>query len=401
MYNSVLYFHSDVQLRAVRKSADYSEAYLNKTDTSRIKTAADLNNLSNLIYGEPAGGSATISLVKREFYRASQGTEYDPITKTTYHRYTTKTRDTTIKTYKEVFKNGIIRLEHYEVSGFEGYYFYTVEYYNAKNNTTFSVSINAVKSASARGNDFPISWYNYNLGRNDSAYSVGEHVIISYQYDKQPVTGRVLFTVYGSKGLVQKVVNDGKISFTFTEDMVLFCRVYAVTLDAGEYRVQSITPTYDYASDNTLNIEILPDKNIYKPGERATVIIKVSDKNRQPVSGTVLLSVVDEACFALGREQYLSPVEDYFSPTINGNFYTPYYYSVSSSYEYFYQSSSPIVTVWVDIRLNIFNVAGLSGGIGQRPVPWTRPQRRKWRIMPRNPRSISARSFWITRYSTR
>lgn len=364
MYNSVLYFHSDVQLRAVRKSADYSEAYLNKTDTSRIKTAADLNNLSNLIYGEPAGGSATISLVKREFYRASQGTEYDPITKTTYHRYTTKTRDTTIKTYKEDFKNGIIRLEHYEVSGFEGYYFYTVEYYNAKNNTTFSVSINAVKSASARGNDFPISWYNYNLGRNDSAYSVGEHVIISYQYDKQPVTGRVLFTVYDSKGLVQKrIVNEGKIAFTFTEDMVLFCRVYAVTLDAGEYRVQSITPTYDYASDNTLNIEILPDKNIYKPGERATVIIKVSDKNRQPVSGTVLLSVVDEACFALGREQYLSPVEDYFSPTINGNFYTPYYYSVISSYEYFYQSSSPIVTVWVDSRLNIFNEAGLSGGI--------------------------------------
>ena len=112
-----------------------------------------------------------------------------------------------------------------------------------------------------------------------------------------------------------------------------------------------------------MNIEILPDKNIYKPGERATVIIKVSDKNRQPVSGTVLLSVVDEACFALGREQYLSPVEDYFSPTINGNFYTPYYYSVSSSYEYFYQSSSPIVTVWVDSRLNIFNEAGLSGGI--------------------------------------
>ena len=254
-------------MRAVRKSADYSEAYLNKTDTSRIKTAADLNNLSNLIYGEPAGGSATISLVKREFYRASQGTEYDPITKTTYHRYTTKTRDTTIKTYKEDFKNGIIRLEHYEVSGFEGYYFYTVEYYNAKNNTTFSVSINAVKSASARGNDFPISWYNYNLGRNDSAYSVGEHVIISYQYDKQPVTGRVLFTVYDSKGLVQKrIVNDGKIAFTFTEDMVLFCRVYAVTLDAGEYRVQSITPTYDYASDNTLNIKYSPTRIYTIPG---------------------------------------------------------------------------------------------------------------------------------------
>ena len=105
MYNSVLYFHSDVQLRAVRKSADYSEAYLNKTDTSRIKTAADLNNLSNLIR-RACRGSATISLVKREFYRASQGTEYDPITKTTYHRYTTKTRDTTIKTYKRISRTG-------------------------------------------------------------------------------------------------------------------------------------------------------------------------------------------------------------------------------------------------------------------------------------------------------
>ncbi|NLW73896.1 MAG: hypothetical protein GX057_03235 [Clostridiales bacterium] len=362
MHNSVLYFHSDVQLRAARKSDDYSEVYLNKTDTSKIKTAADRNNLSNLIYGEPAGGSVTISLIKCEFVRVSLGTEYNPITKTTYQRYVTEQRETTIQTYTENFKDGIIRLEHREVSGFEGYYYYRVEYYHAKNNTIYTVNINAVQSKSASKNEFPENWNTYSLSLNDSAYSVGENVTASFLYNKQPVTGRVLFTVYDSKGLAHKrIVTDGKISFTFTEDMVFFCRIYAAALDAGEYLIRSTTLTYDYASDNTLNIEILPDKNTYKPGERATVTIKVTDKKGRPVGGTALLSVVDEACFALG-DQYLGPVEEYFSPTVNGIYYLPYYYSLITSYEYFYRSDGPIVSVLVDSRFNIFNEGSLRGG---------------------------------------
>ena len=62
----------------------------------------------------------------------------------------------------------------------------------------------------------------------------------------------------------------------------------------------------------SLSLEILPDREDYRPGETAGVTLRLTDEAGEPVPGASLaLGVVDEAIFAI-REQYVQLGEDLY-----------------------------------------------------------------------------------------
>lgn len=67
----------------------------------------------------------------------------------------------------------------------------------------------------------------------------------------------------------------------------------------------------------SLELEIIPDREDYQPGDTADVTVKLTDGNGRPVSGGELcLGVVDEAIFAV-REQYINMGNDFYGWVFN------------------------------------------------------------------------------------
>ena len=64
-------------------------------------------------------------------------------------------------------------------------------------------------------------------------------------------------------------------------------------------------------TDKTLQVTILPDKEVYAPREEATFTVKVVNGRGEPVSAELSLAMVDEAIYALSEELSL-PIFDAF-----------------------------------------------------------------------------------------
>ncbi|MCB0018500.1 MAG: hypothetical protein KDE09_11980, partial [Anaerolineales bacterium] len=65
------------------------------------------------------------------------------------------------------------------------------------------------------------------------------------------------------------------------------------------------------ATDRLLNVEIIQDRESYKPGETANVTLRVTNWQGVPVSAEIELAVVDEAIFALAADN-VTPLYDAF-----------------------------------------------------------------------------------------
>ncbi len=76
--------------------------------------------------------------------------------------------------------------------------------------------------------------------------------------------------------------------------------------------------------ERILNIKIMCDKKIYKPGEKAKVKIEVKDKKGNPVKAELSIAVVDQAIFAIAPKVVSSPQEFFYSlqPSCIYNFYS-------------------------------------------------------------------------------
>ena len=322
--DSVIYFHSNVYLTGTRINSSYSEIYLNKVDTSRITGKNDAT-FENTV-GQPAEGRVSIILKKFEHKKRYSSTYYNPITKTSTVIYDYYTEETVIKDYTESFKNGVIKLEHIKADkNFSGYYMYEVYYSNPVTDNTYTYSLFALKSEETDG------YYNrtprYAVVTDKTEYSVGETVNVHVEYDNKPIDRKVLYTVY-SQGRYMYAYTDS-LAFEFKDDFVAGVRVYVTFID-GDYSINqqsSKTIYYDYVNNSSLDVEVETDKTAYKPGENATVKIKAGE-----AGATVILSVVDEACFAI-QDQTVNALAQYYRSGLNKNYPISLNYRFSSGYE--------------------------------------------------------------------
>ncbi len=310
---SVLYFHSSGVLRTERISGTESKVYLHARDLSKIETQADLSypDFPENTYGAPLSDTASIVLYKTEYVKTVSGTYYDPITKTTqtqYHYNTVKTRE---KSYTESFTDGVITLAHLDASGFDGFYSYEVSWRDPVNRHTYKQTVYAnigQTTAYTHNNDDV-----YSLVADKTLVDLGDQVSVTLMLgNKEAKDANALITFYYGKVPMADVQRASAYTFTFEKEHILGAALYGVIFDGETYRfARDAYIVYDYRTNNQMDMEITTDKDTYRPGETVFVTVKGAP------GATVLLSLVDEACFALG-EQTLLPLEAYVSSFTNG-----------------------------------------------------------------------------------
>ncbi len=351
---SAVYIHSKFYFTAETASdngVSYSKILLNRVDTSKIKSAADLSYSvfpANTV-GKPMEGDAKVSLVKVTYVRRSLGTEYDPINKVTRENFTYDRYEETVKTEVRLFNDGVIRLDHIkEDESFNGYHYYTVTY----GKYTLRVS------ASSRDMNLYDAMYSGLVLESDKEYySVGDTVKYTVtEYPAMTDTARTyLVTVYYGDTCEHFVTDSPKFEIPYKAEMIPGACVNVTVLENGGFTLLRSTPRYDFAANNNLKVEIIPEKTEYKPGDEVKVTVRVTDKNGAPAkAGTrITLSVVDEACFALG-EQDLDILSDLFGT------FTPPHNNRNTSFSLFFAYNMRNFLYSSDVKTEIAEDAAMT-----------------------------------------
>ncbi|MFO7525006.1 MAG: alpha-2-macroglobulin family protein, partial [Ignavibacteriaceae bacterium] len=110
------------------------------------------------------------------------------------------------------------------------------------------------------------------------------------------------------------------------------------------------------AKEKFLNVKLTPSKEIYKPGDKASYKISVTDFEENPVRNTeVSFGIIDESIYAI-RDEKVQEIRNFF--------YSPQYYYVPvyNSLQYGYFSSTSRATTFID--LNYFDGSNKVGAAG-------------------------------------
>lgn len=147
----------------------------------------------------------------------------------------------------------------------------------------------------------PSYYYNdYYLGE----YKLGEDIHFNLLDEHSvPVSGgKMLIGTVNSRTDTSKIMNAGKFDFEFTDKCVPSVNITGAYFDG--HRIYSIVTTvlgYDY-SERELTAEITTDKEKYRPGDEVKVKVSLKDKEGKAHKGSVNVSVVDEAQFAVAPQ---------------------------------------------------------------------------------------------------
>ncbi len=161
-------------------------------------------------------------------------------------------------------------------------------------------------------------------------YKQGETIHAILLLPKRGITG--LYTLEGRDLYEYKVIhatnNVVNIDIPLSKTYIGPVRIRFLFFNKGKY--------YDsYESidieniERKLTVEIVPDKETYKPGEEGEILVKVKDANGNGVKAEVSLGIVDEAIYALVYD-YEDNIYDYFYT------YASNYYDVNTSVSYYF-----------------------------------------------------------------
>jgi Large extracellular alpha-helical protein len=320
---SALYFHSDVRFANERVTPDSGDNYISltldnydKAKISALTSADDLytEDYPKNIIAEPADGSVNVTLTESWYEEVPSGTVYDPITKLTSKTYNYEQHTNILKNYNASFANGKLRLDYIKNES-DHWYYYTVTYTDAREGNKYSYTIGAVDGGGDNWNfNNPSNEY-YSFDYDSSAKSVGQLTDFAITYgDKKMTEGKTLYTVYTDDRESAKITFGSDYSLEYKSDYIVGMQLYYVYFNGKSFVFSGVASLYyDYAKNSSLALEITADKAEYKPGETATVSVRVTDKaTGLPVgTGPVTLAVVDEACFALG-EQTVDPAAEFY-----------------------------------------------------------------------------------------
>lgn len=319
---NALYFHSDVHFAYKHVDEDNGNGHilvtLDKFDGEKIAALTTGDDIygkdfpQNLLAG-PAEGSVSVTLAESWYEEIPTGTVYDPISKTTSKTYRYEKREKMLDSYTAKFALGKLKLAYVE-SDSDHWLYYTVTYKDSRGRNTYSFTINARDGSEWYGPYVQDRKY-YELEYDSSPKSVGDKTEFTLKYGGEPVDGgRLLYTVYSDSRDIVAVTGENKFSLEYKADYIAGMQLFAVYFDGSDFAYTGgANLSYDYQKNSSLELEITPDRDTYKPGETATVTVRVIDTaTGKPVtSGGVTLAVVDEACFALG-EQNVDPAAEFY-----------------------------------------------------------------------------------------
>lgn len=141
-----------------------------------------------------------------------------------------------------------------------------------------------------------------------ASYTPGD-LIHAYITTTNPGTP-MLITVEGAGLWLRKVIAapkrgqafDFRATTALSPNAFLFASQWVDhQLLTGQTEIEAPNPA------NTITVEVKPDRPDYRPGDKATLTVRTSDRRGHPVSAEVALAVVDEAIYALSPDSTVDP----------------------------------------------------------------------------------------------
>ncbi len=331
-YDYFYAFYRDVMLEHEYDKDSHSfTVYTNKMNFDNIEAFLAQDDLSDyeILKGESADTDVTISITHYWSELVEGKTYYDFIEKETRTLYDYKQHEEYIGTFKTTTKNGVGVFENLPTTSEKGYYTVKISYKDSlgqsvEMSTSFGNRTEFIWNYSnANRLYFDFDFYN---GTDEETMYFGEgdtlQVKLGCNHEIED-KGKILFASY-QNDIIHYDIYEG-ISFEYSPSLDCLPNFVAQGAYFDGRHIYPISLNYMYFQPSARNItlSVTTDEDTYDAGETVYMTVNAKDENGNPVNGaTVMLSVVDEAAFAIAEQEV----------DILGDLYETVWYDTAGTY---------------------------------------------------------------------
>lgn len=284
--------------------------------------------------GAPADTEITAVVTHTCYVKTESGSHYDFLQKKniTEYKYETVTED--LGEYKVKTENGKAVIKDVPIKKDDGSYKISLSWKDSKGRNTVS-EYYPCGYGSYYSNESSYRYYTFEADEYNDVYdlkftenkSVPFTLKRNYSTEDEKCEGRILFTVHGNDFTDSRIYTDSRFEYTMTRECIPTVNVCGAYFDGRHvYPVHEYWMNFNFdPSERKITLDVSADKETYLPGDTAEVTVKACYEDGKPAEGaSVLLSVVDEAAFAMGEQNadvlgklyqsiYIPSVTEYFS----------------------------------------------------------------------------------------
>lgn len=182
----------------------------------------------------------------------------------------------------------------------------------------------------------------YALSCDKSSYRIGEDVKLDFTFSRENLPDGAYIYILSQNGIRSfDTWNKSSYTFKFKDEHMPNVQATAVYFSGKGYVSGSTNINYDMSEKN-LVIKAETDKDSYKPGEKVTLKVYVTDIDGNPVKACVNASIVDEAFFSL-QEQYVDVIGRLFEKVGSGIIFEAVSHDIKANN---YQRNEKVVDEW-------------------------------------------------------
>lgn len=324
LYDNVYFtlFPRDTMIKVESSTDDSLNCAVNiKTNKINIDGIRNKDWYSESDYiGEKADVDMAVNLYETYYTATQTGTYYDFINKTTYPKYNYEFHENLIQSYQISTLNGEASFGFVK-EDLKGYYI-TINC-NDGNGMPVFVTENLYDARYYDSSPRLSQTDSYYLETDKDDYTsnfTGDVVKASLYCNKElcvkDANKKVLYMLF-RKGMLDYLLTD-ETTFTFNllKDYIPNVGVMAVYFDGKNMKSTPMNTIHYNEEANRLKIKVVPSSNEYSPGDTAKLDVQVTDPSGNGRSAEVLLSIVDEAYFALWG-QSVSLLYDIYSQSVS------------------------------------------------------------------------------------
>lgn len=317
---------ASAQMETDRFGFTLQTAALNQEAADLVTERYDYYDLEQMA-GKAADMTGEVSIYRHEYVATESGQYYDFINKETRKTYSYTYTETLVDTFAIQTENGAYSSPDLQYPLDPSAYYTARILLTSPNGMSGQLTcyLSTVVNFSF---DNPCFYYFTALdaSQDDAFRFNAEHPLSvkALASTGEELTGTTLFSLVQTSALNNAVSTSSEVSFDFAENQIPNATVYGAYFDGRHiYEVSPASFYYDYAS-HELEITLKTDKTSYLPGETVQAAVTVTDLSGRPVKANFVLSVVDEAAFAI-QDQINNPLVQLYQP----HYYSPVYTSVS------------------------------------------------------------------------
>lgn len=255
--------------------------------------------------GAPVDVPVTVLIHSVTRRQVETGSYYDYVNKRTVTEYETELDEAVAETIETKTSGGVVTLEGLAYKNTDDTtYWAEARVDGGAAGTVCETNQFGARPYKYRG-DTPIyTFFNPDDGAAAAPVDVGDTVTLRLYRNgvKTENTGRVLYSILQRRSLKNGVFDGETQTLTMEESFLPNIVIAGAYFDGRHiYAVEEYAVHYDY-TDKGLTVTAETDKESYRPGETATVTLKLTDAAGNPVPGSVCVGVADEAAFDVAEQ---------------------------------------------------------------------------------------------------